>query len=104
LVVLQTYKSSGNNTRGQKWYEEYSAVSDYFLKVREIVIAKKKPRRLELNNNLIRHSETSIEHTHYPETFDSIILSFAERYPFTKELYDQVKNVWDEHKSSLKVE
>jgi len=55
-------------------------VSDFFLKVREIVIKKKKPRRIELNNNLVRYSESSIEPTHYPETFEGIILSYADRF------------------------
>ena len=57
LIVLQTYKSSGANDRGQKFYEEYSAVSDFFLKVRDIVQKKKKPRRVEVNNNLFRYNE-----------------------------------------------
>ena len=31
LVVLQTYKSSGAEERGRKFYDEYSEVSDFFL-------------------------------------------------------------------------
>ena len=31
LIVLQTYKSSGCNERGNKWYNSYSEVSDFFL-------------------------------------------------------------------------
>ena len=67
LMVLQTYKSSGAAERGTKWYNDYSAVGDMFLKIREIVVAKKKPRRLDLNNNLVRFSEKSIEPVCYPE-------------------------------------
>lgn len=58
LIVLQTYKSSGSDTRARKFYDDYSQVSDYFLKVREIVIKKKKPRRLTVSNNLTRNSES----------------------------------------------
>ena len=101
---MQTYKSSGCDSRGKKFYAEYSAVSDFFLKVRAIVIKKKKPRRIELNNNLTRYAEDSIGVQTYPENFEGIILSFAERYPFNKNLYDQVKGVWDEHKASLRVQ
>jgi dipeptidyl-peptidase-3 len=57
LVVLQTYKSSGCVERGKKFYDEYSEVPDFFLKIREIVLRNKKPRRLELNNNLVRYNE-----------------------------------------------
>jgi hypothetical protein len=38
LIVLQTYKSSGAVDRGEKFYNEYSAVSEMFLKIRDIVI------------------------------------------------------------------
>ena len=84
LIVLQTYKSSGAADRGTKWYNEYSAVSDFFLKVRSIVIEKKKPRRIELNHNLVRYNESLIEPVTYPESFEGIILSYADRFPFTK--------------------
>ena len=39
----------------------------------------------------------------YPEQFEGIILSYADRHNFTRDLYEQVKGVWDEHKASLKV-
>jgi hypothetical protein len=39
------------------------------LKVREIVEKKKKPRRIELNNNIVRFNEKSIEPVCYPENF-----------------------------------
>ena len=102
LMVLQTYKSSGAAERGTKWYNDYSAVGESFLKIRDIVIAKKKPRRLDLNNNLVRYSEKSIEPVCYPENFQGVILSYADRFAFNKKLFDQVKGVWDEHKDAIK--
>ena len=75
-----------------------------FLKIREIVIAKKKPRRLDLNNNLVRFSEKSIEPVCYPENFQGVILSYADRFTFNKKLFDQVKGVWDQHKECLRVQ
>lgn len=103
LLVIQTYKSSGAADRGLKFYNEYSAVSDFFLEVRDIVIKKKKPRRIELNNNLVRYSEQCVEPITYPETFEGIVLSYADRFQFNKALYKQVMGVWDEHKADLKV-
>ena len=101
--MLQTYKSSGASERGTKWYKEYSEVSEFFLKVREIIQKKKKPRVIKLNNNLVRFTESTIEPLCYPESFEGIILSYADRHHFSKKLYKQVKAVWDEHKASLKV-
>ena len=83
LIVLQTYKSSGCVERGLKFYNEYSEVSDFFLEIREIVIKKKKPRRLDVNNNLFRFSEDRIEPVTYPECHEGIILSYADRYQFS---------------------
>jgi len=60
LIVLQTYKSTGASARGKKFYDEYSEVSEFFLKVRDIVIKKKKPRRVDVNNNLVRYSENTV--------------------------------------------
>ena len=103
LVVLQTYKSSGCIERGKKFYDEYSAVSDYFLNVRDVIISKKGPRRVCLQNNLVRYNYKVIDSQHYPETMEGVILSWADRFMYTKDLYDQVKKVWDETKSDLRV-
>ena len=56
LIILQTYKSSGAVERATKFYSKYSHVDEFFLKVRDLVISRKKPRRIELNNNLHRYN------------------------------------------------
>lgn len=76
LIILQTYKSSGAVDRASKFYDQYSQVNEFFLKIRDIVVNKKKPRRIELNNNLVRLNEEDIYAQTYPETKESIILSF----------------------------
>lgn len=103
LIVLQTFKSSGCSSRGKDFYNSYSEVSDFFLKIRSIVEVNKKARRIELNNNLTRYSEDCIEIVSYPETFESICLSFADRYPFNRKLYDEVREQWDQHREDLRV-
>lgn len=74
-----------------------------FLQIRDIVISKKKPRRLELNNNLVRYNEQLIEPLHYPESFEGIVHSFADRYPFTPEMRDEIVNEWNKTKHFLRV-
>ena len=63
------------------------------------------PRRIVLNNNLFKKDGNmlAIKVIEYPETFEGVISSYADRYPFTPELYWQVKNEWDKHKDSLRV-
>uniref|UniRef100_A0A7S3IRZ9 dipeptidyl-peptidase III n=1 Tax=Strombidium inclinatum TaxID=197538 RepID=A0A7S3IRZ9_9SPIT len=103
LLVLQTYKSSGCIEKARAFYAKYSEVSDFFIRVRNIVQKNMRPRRLELFNNLQRYSEEAIEPVLYPENQQAIIQSYAERYRFDKDLYTQVKSEWDAHKADLRV-
>ena len=89
--------------RGAKFYAEYSEVSDFFLTIRKIVEKSKKPRRVEMNTNLIRYNSQVIEPMVYPESFEGLILSYADRYPYSKKLYSQVTDIWNQHKESLRV-
>lgn len=83
LMILQTYKSSGAVDRATAFYNHYSKVEGIFLQIRDIVIETKKPRRVELNNNLLRYNSACIEPVVYPECFEGIIASYADRYPCT---------------------
>ena len=103
LLILQTYKSSGCLERGAKFYAHYSKVEGDYLKIREIVIKSKKPRRLELNSNLQRYNEKIVTHTNYLECFEGIIHSFADRYPFSADLAEQVLGQWRPFKDYLRV-
>lgn len=57
LNTLQVYKSSASYDRGKKLYDDYSTVSDHFLKYREIVISKRKPGYLRSYPNLVLNSQ-----------------------------------------------
>lgn len=48
LHKLHVYKSMGDFDTAKKFFDHYSAVDETMLKVREIVIARKRPRRIEL--------------------------------------------------------
>ena len=52
-------------------------------------MANKKPRRVELNNNLTRYNAKSIEVQSYPENFEGLIASFADRYSAKKEAIEE---------------
>jgi len=62
----------------------HSEVSDYFLQIRDILTQKQgasTPQPLYVNHNLKRDSESSvIEITKYPESFEGIIMSYADRF------------------------
>jgi dipeptidyl-peptidase III len=48
LHKLHVYKSIGDYESAEKFFNHYSSVDETMLKVREIVLANKVPRRLEL--------------------------------------------------------
>ena len=94
LLILQTYKSSGAAVRGKAFYDHHSKVDGIFLQIRDIVVEQKKPRRVELNNNLVRYNSSTIEPIVYPECFEGIILSYADRFPATKESLGRIGREW----------
>jgi len=95
LHKLHVYKSMGDFEEAKKFFDHYSTVDDTMLKVRDIVIAKKKPRRIELQPNLALGTDVSgaqkVEYRPYEESHEGVIQSHIERYPgtFRKDVYDQ---------------
>ncbi len=83
LHKLHVYKSMGDFESGQKFFEHYSGVGEEMLRVRDIIIANKKPRRLELQPNLLLKGAGSleVEYRGYSEDFEGIITSYCERFP-----------------------
>ena len=59
LHKLHVYKSMGDYEEAKKFFDHYSTVDATMLKVRDIVIAKKKPRRIELQPNLVLTSNAT---------------------------------------------
>lgn len=76
LIVIQTYKASGCFERAKPFYDKYSEVNDFFLKIRTIVMSKLQPRRVELNDHIVRYNEECVEPVCYPENFEGIITSY----------------------------
>ena len=56
--------------------------------MRELMLKNQRPRRVELMANLMWYNEENIHPVKYPECFEGIIHSWAERFPFTKELFE----------------
>lgn len=64
---------------------------------------KRKPRRLEVNNNLIWYNEDCIEPLNYSSNFESIILSYQDRYTDKKKCIDTIVETWKINKDDLRV-
>lgn len=72
--------------------------------MRDVVIERKQPRRLELYNNLAWFNREQIEPLHYPECFEGILASFADRFPCNIELLTRIKNEWAKTADYLRVQ
>ncbi len=58
LHKLHILKSIGDFEGAENFFNHYSQVDETMLKIREIVIANKVPRRLELQPNLVMQDKT----------------------------------------------
>jgi len=94
LLKLNVYKATADLENGVKMYEAYSNPSPFFLELREIILANKKPRRIEVQGNILKqpNSDELIYRT-YPETFEGIIESFKQRFNV---IDNEVLTIWEE--------
>ena len=85
LHKLHVYKSIGDFDTAKAFFDHYSEVDEEMLHVQRIVIANKKPRRLELQPNI--RLETGADggqkavYVGYEASFDGIVQSYIERWP-----------------------
>ena len=79
---LHILKSIGDFEEAKKFFDHYSEVDEEMLKVRQIVIDNKIPRRINLQDNLLYNPLTGEPlYKPYEETFEGLISSYTERYP-----------------------
>ena len=81
LLKLQTYKSLGDVENGTRLYNTYSKVSEEMAKLREIVMARKEPRKLLIQPHMHKEDDGSIQIKTFPCTPEGMIESFATRFP-----------------------
>uniref|UniRef100_A0A914S1L7 Uncharacterized protein n=1 Tax=Parascaris equorum TaxID=6256 RepID=A0A914S1L7_PAREQ len=79
-MQLNAYKSTGDSVGGSKFFNEVGAVKAKNLKWREIVIARRQPRRMFLQSNTVLNEKGDVVLKTYPETFEGIIQSVVDRY------------------------
>ena len=60
LTHIHIYKSTGDYENAKVFYDKYSEVDEYYLKIREILLANEKPRRIELYHNLKVNEDKTI--------------------------------------------
>jgi dipeptidyl-peptidase III len=81
LLRLQVYKSTGDVVTGGAMFAAYSDVSDDMMGLRAIVMARKEPRKLLVQPNMLLNPTTGeVELHEYEASFAGMIQSFVERF------------------------
>ena len=89
----------GDYESAKKFFDHYSEVDEEMLKVREIVLINKLPRRLELQPNLFLE-ENKIVYKDYEANFEGLIESYVER--FEGDLMEDVLTEFLKHADKFK--
>jgi dipeptidyl-peptidase-3 len=112
LRKLQELKSSADAAEGLPWYARATAVPDAWLPLRDLVIAKRKPRQMFVQPVLETAAETAargpvknpgarvvrgmaqaaVTLIEFPATVDGLLDAFARRYPARDE---ELLRIWE---------
>uniref|UniRef100_A0A914E4I0 Dipeptidyl peptidase 3 n=1 Tax=Acrobeloides nanus TaxID=290746 RepID=A0A914E4I0_9BILA len=93
LKQLQYYKATANAVEGTKFYNQWAAVGPEQKRWREIVVARRKPRRVYVQPNTVLEANGEVSLKNYQENYEGMIQSFVERY--NKESIDAMLKVWE---------
>ena len=102
LHKLHVYKSIGDFETAEKFFDSYSQVNEKMLKVRQIVIDRRNPRRLELQPNLFRDGE-KVFYQGYDVNHAGIVQSYIERWEpeFLEDVYSEWAKYADRFRAAL---
>jgi len=81
LLELMIYKSTADVQAATKFYDDYTAVDDEFLKLREIVLALKKPRKVFVQaHTYIDPTSGQVTLQEFEDSPEGMITSFVTRF------------------------
>lgn len=79
MLKLQVYKSTGDVENGSQMFAKYSEVTDEMLEVRDIVLARKEPRKQLIQPNLLL-GQSGVELRTYESDTKGMVQSWVDRY------------------------
>lgn len=81
LVELMTYKATADVQAATTFYDDYTSVSEEFLKLREVVLAKKKPRKVFVQaHTYVDPAQQKVVLQEFADTPEGMIDSFVTRF------------------------
>jgi dipeptidyl-peptidase-3 len=79
LIKLHIYKSIADIDNATNLYSHYDAVDDESLKIREIYLNDKIPKKIFIQPTLILLKNGTIEYKSYNDTTEDMIQSFIDK-------------------------
>lgn len=100
LRKLQVYKATADYASGKAMYDKYSAVSDdtelKFLTMREVVLARKQPRKMFVQCNTVE-KDGDVMLQEYEASPTGLAESWVDRFPSTTQ-EDIIQKLWENDK------
>jgi dipeptidyl-peptidase-3 len=94
LKHLQQYKSTADNKTAEAFYNDHSKVNDFFLKIRKIVIANQKPRRLDMYY-MLEEKEDKVMESKYAPNMRNMVSNFTRHWELGRdEMIQMVLREW----------
>ncbi|XP_076166727.1 dipeptidyl peptidase 3 isoform X2 [Ptiloglossa arizonensis] len=107
LTKLQIYKSTGDVEAAKKMYEKYSKVPATgphpWARWRDIVLARKEPRKIFVQSNTFVNGEKEVQLKNYEPSFVGLIQSWMERFP-SAETSQTLIELWEKDKEHFMLE
>jgi dipeptidyl-peptidase-3 len=98
LGRIQLYKSIADYKSAKEMFDKYTAVtseSKYpFLNYREIIMERKKPRKLFVQPNTVLEGLSNVVLKNYEDTAESMIKSWVDRFQDAK-IYSILEELWE---------
>jgi dipeptidyl-peptidase-3 len=80
-MKLHCFKATGDVDRGTELFDYFTKIDDQVLQIREIIGARQKPRRVNVQPTIRLSKQGTVELLEYDETFEGIIKSYQDRFP-----------------------
>lgn len=103
LLKMNVFKATADFKRASEMYEKYSEVNDFFLNLRDIVIANKKPVRVELQGYVVKDYENNnangLKYLRFKDNFEGVIEAFTKKFP---KVDNAMIDLWNEQQTYFK--
>lgn len=102
LEKLQAYKSTADYTRGKALFDHYTHVPEHWIPLRDLVVAKRKPRAMMVQPMLEKSAQGEITYRSFDASVEALPVSYVNL--FTEGIDESLFDFWATEKDAHLVE